>query len=59
MINNYKEVSCKWVDGDFYGRIYEFKYGATVRHDIFKDIKEFKKALGETEWPKENAIEIL
>lgn len=69
MINDYKEASYKWVDGDFHGRIYEFKDGETVRHDIFKDVDEFKKALEATKWAmievedahdaEERALEVL
>jgi hypothetical protein len=50
MINDYKEASYKFVDGDFHGRIYEFLNGETVRHDVYKDVEEFQTALEQTDW---------
>ena len=45
MINNYKEISLKWVDGDFLGRIYEYKDGETIRSEKYTDVEKFKAVL--------------
>jgi hypothetical protein len=42
MINDYREISFKWVDGDFLGRFYEYKDGVTVRNEKYTDVEKFK-----------------
>jgi hypothetical protein len=48
MINNYKEISMKWVDGEFLGRIYVFELGETIRNEKYTEIEEFMRKMNET-----------
>jgi hypothetical protein len=45
MTNSYKEISYKWHNGLFTGRIYEFKGGKTIRHDKYNNFEEFREAV--------------
>ena len=44
---NYKEVSYKFVNGVFTGRIYEFKDGETITNEKYSTEEEFDIAVEE------------
>lgn len=46
-MQSYKEVSYKFVNGEFRGRVYEYINGHTIRNEYFLDIDKFKETVSD------------